>query len=101
MTKERFMTWEEKLEALQALAETSLRMRSPGDWYVSTHTEILEGHILRGAYGNGATPQEAVEDHWRIYTTEADPSKPIVTNANTDRRKHWFWKGYRWAELQT
>ena len=93
------LSWEEKLSALQNLCECHLVMRKPGDWYVSAHMEIKDECVLVGSYGNGKTPQEAVEDHWRIYTTEATPLKPIVTNAMNDRRKHWFWGGFMWIEV--
>ena len=66
------LTWEQKLAALNALSECSLKMRKPGDWYVSQSVEVkqTEGDgVLVGSYG-GTTPQEAVEEHWNALTED-------------------------------
>lgn len=93
------MNWEQKLAAIQALGDTSLRMRKPGDWYVSsTRMEIGGDGMLSGEYGNGRTPEEAVEEHWRIYTN-LPPGKFIVIGAYTDKRRQVRWNGYMWEDI--
>lgn len=62
-------TWEEKLSVLQAISNVALRMRAIGDWYVDSNMAIAGGGTVQGGYGNGATPQEAVEKHWDLYVT--------------------------------
>lgn len=89
------MTWEEKLSACQALAECSLRMRKPGDWYVSHLVEVVNGPMLQSRYGNGGTPQDAVEDHW-TQLTELKAHECLVVNSMTDQRREVRWNGYMW-----
>jgi hypothetical protein len=97
------MTTDEKFDAIKALARAVLEMRVPGDWYVSQQgVEITSdgAGILRGFWGGGATPQEAIEDHWRQMTEGLKPSEYLVTHAmSTPDRKHHRWNGYRWAEM--
>lgn len=91
------MTYEQKLSALQAIAECQLCMRKPGDWYVSHRAEIKNGSMLEGRYGNGKTPEEAVENHWMKLTT-LKPDERVVTNAMNDRRRELVWNGFMWEE---
>lgn len=93
------MTWEEKLVALQCLGDTCLIMRRPGDWFVSSRAEIKQGAILAREYGNGPTPQAAVEDHWRIFVDDLPPGQYIVTDAYRPERKAYRWTGYMWREV--
>jgi hypothetical protein len=95
------MTWEEKLSALQVLCDTSLRMRKPGDWYVSATGREIGGDdtgMLTGLYGNGPTPQAAVEDDWK-QMTELPVRRYIVIGAMGPNRKHFRWAGYMWREV--
>ena len=92
------MTWEEKFAAINAIEEASLIMRKPGDWLVSQHVEIGGDGVLRGDYGNGRSPEEAVERHWDILTQVKPPSY-VVTNAMRPNRKHWRWEGFMWKEI--
>jgi hypothetical protein len=94
------MTWEQKLAAIQALGEAHLCMRRPGDWYVSqSRTEVKErgSSVLSSAFGNGATPEEAVLDHWR-QLAEVGPTFIVVIDAYSERRRHVRWNGYMWAD---
>jgi hypothetical protein len=93
------MTWEQKLQALQALSDVSLRMRKPGDWYVDSRMEIKDGPVLVGAYGNGKTPQAAVEDHWQQYALLPLDKGPIVVDAMRDSRRHVRWNGFMWQDV--
>lgn len=94
------MNWEQKLEAMQALCgkhNVSLCMRRPGDWYVEVINRSIGGDgLLRGSFGNGATPEEAVNDDWRQYVDELPNDRHIVLNSN-GVRSHWQWNGYRWV----
>ena len=90
------MTWEEKLAACQALAECHLRMRKPGDWYVSHMVDVATGCVLEGRYGNGRTPIEAVEAHWRELT-DLKGDERVVSNALREDRREVRWNGYMWA----
>ena len=94
------MDWQQKLQAMTSLVGTfniCLKMRKPGDWYVSVQgREILEGSILAGSYGNGSTPQEAVEDDWRKCTEDLKPHQCIVTNAYGPERRQVRWNGFMW-----
>jgi hypothetical protein len=93
------MTWEEKLMALKALCPTHLEMRAPGNWYVSAHgreTQRPGDDILVGAYGNGKTPEAAVEDDWRQVTAR---ECYVVLNAMVpERRRRIRWNGFMWEE---
>jgi hypothetical protein len=49
------MNWEQKLAALNALAECELRMRCPGDWYVlQSDVQICDGYFETGGRGVGS-----------------------------------------------
>lgn len=93
------MTWEEKFAACQALGDAVLRMRKPGDWYVDQHAEIKDGCILKGEYGNGATPEAAALDHFEKLTALA-PGEYVVTRAMGADRRAVRWNGYMWASVQ-
>lgn len=93
------MNWQQKADALNSLSEISLKIRAAGDWYVSQRTEVGGDGVLRGIYGNGATPEEAVENHWCVLVTELQPTRYIATNSMGDDRKHWRWNGYMWREI--
>jgi len=93
------MDWEQKLEAMQALCECSLKMRCPGNWYVETRKREVGGDgLLSSTYGNGSTPQKAVEDDWRRLVEELPPASYIVLDPHEEPRKTYRWNGYRWAE---
>jgi hypothetical protein len=59
------MDWQRKAAALNALAEIKISIRTPGDWYVLQSVNIREKNVMVGVCGNGKTPEEAIEDHWR------------------------------------
>lgn len=98
----REMTWEEKLDAMIALAPGTTIQRRPGaNWYVAMRgCEITkdDSGILDGRYGNGATPQLAVEDAWKTYT-ELKPEEYIIRGAMSNNPRHFRWNGYMWEEL--
>lgn len=91
------LTWEQKLQALQALGNTSLRMRKPGDWYVSQNgVSIREGSILKGSYGNGKTPEEAVTNHWLLYSAPTNNQTVVID----DGRRGVCWNGFMWQSVE-
>lgn len=93
------MDWQQKLAALQCLGPVALKMRSPGNWYVEARAEIKQGSILAGAYGNGATPELAVLDHWRQFVDELPHGHYIVTDAYRTERRAVRWAGFMWQEV--
>lgn len=101
------MNWEQKLLALQAIAFAlgcSLKMRSPGDWYVSLDgIDIKKGNMLIGAYGNGSNPEEAVNATWDRYVTNisAEECVAITTLTNDGRKRRYVrWNGYMWCDVE-
>lgn len=92
------MTWEQKLQALNAIADHHLIMRKPGDWYVSCGINIGGSGVLVGAYGSGETPEDAVEDHWRQLVDEIDASGSYLLGGNPGHTKCVRWNGFMWAD---
>ena len=94
------MTWEQKLAACQAFADASFVMRKPGDWYVNWRAEIKDGAVLVGSYGNGARPEEAMHDHWRV-VTGIGPGQYWVANAyeTFGKRRAARWNGFMWEAI--
>lgn len=92
------MTWEQKLQALSALTPTQLRMRAPGDWYVEAKGRaVKDGNLLKGHYGNGKTPQEAVENDW--LQMEAIPSDQYIVVSRNGERSAYRWNGFMWETV--
>jgi hypothetical protein len=91
------MHWQQKLAAIIAFADhyhVALKMRAPDDWYVEAGMTIGGDGMLTGAYGNGRTPEEAVEDHWEIYSN-LPHDRYAVNHANERAR----WNGFMWKEV--
>lgn len=94
------MDWQQKAAALDALAELTIKFRKPNDWYVSQRVDVKDNAILRGEYGNGTTPQEAVEDHWLHLVTNLEKSPLyLVAFAGDDRRRAVRWNGFMWQDV--
>jgi hypothetical protein len=95
------MEWQQKLQALQALAEVSLHMRKPYDWYVNTSMEIGadDSAFLIGEYGNGRTPEEAVNNHWLIFSTLESPKYVVIGASDGGKRRHVRWNGFMWEDV--
>lgn len=93
------MTWEEKLAACQVLGECSLKMRKPGDWYVSHRAVEVKDRAVRegGCVSNAKTPEEAVEQHWKWLTEYATGDKYVMTDAYGTGRQGYQWRGYMWV----
>lgn len=99
------MNWEQKLDAITAIShDVSLRMRSPGNWYVSASgVSVSEKCFLVGAYGNGATPEEAVLHHWEQWAAVGPNNSEhpylVIEPLFGGPRRHVFWNGYSWRDL--
>lgn len=92
------MNWEQKLAAFKALGEAHLEMRKPGDWYVADSINVGGDGCLVGAYGNGATPQQAVEDHWQKLVVDLPLDRHLHSrHAGVIRRVRW--NGYMWQDI--
>ncbi len=94
------MTWEQKFAALCSIADTSLKMRKPGDWYVSANgreISINNGYFLSGEYGEGKSPQEAIENDFKKLA-ENQPRVVLHAFSGTNRREV-FWNGFMWQDL--
>lgn len=90
------MTWEQKLYALKALAEVTLNMRKPGDWYACMHAELKGDGVLTSSAGDGASPAQAVEDLWEQY---AEADVVVVLNAmDAQARREVRWNGFMWED---
>jgi hypothetical protein len=102
--KERQMNWEQKLQALNALVECSLKMRHPGDWYVSQSIDIKCDHILKSICGNGETPVEAINDHWQQATIDIEVGEYLIARSywdgNVSRRMAVRWNGFMWDHVE-
>lgn len=97
------MNWEQKLQAMKALCgdfSVCLMMRCPGNWYVSARgRECYDGVILRGNYGNGRTPAEAVENDWRECVEELPSDQCLMINYKQPNQRKVRWNGYMWADV--
>lgn len=86
------MKWEEKFQAMNALTEVVLKMRKPGDWYVSAIGRSIAGDgFLRSEYGNGTTPQEAIDDDWGKLVVFLPSDRYISTS-----KGNFVWNGFMW-----
>jgi hypothetical protein len=95
----RDLTWEEKLAAMKVLcgdAGISLGMRKPGDWYVvASGRALVDGDMLRGEYGNGATPEAAALDDWERVVG----SGRVIAADLYGKRRHVQWNGFMWVDV--
>ena len=88
------MNTNEKMAVLLALdSEVSIQMREDLSWYVLSDMEIAEDGIFTSAFGNGATPEEAISDQFRQYCEEL-PAKAHIRCRNNRVR----WNGFMWKE---
>lgn len=92
------MDWQQKAEALDALAEITLKIRRAGDWYVSQNVDIKDECVLRGAFGNGETPEAAIEDHWRQLVTDVPRGMYLIARPIHGQRRAVLWNGFMWAD---
>lgn len=99
------MDWQQKAEALAGLTELAIcfrekqdRIGRPQSWYVRQTIDIKDGPCLHGAFGNGHTPQEAIENHWQRLVDELPADKYLVVRA-ADKRRAVRWNGFMWQDV--
>lgn len=92
------LDYEQKLQALNAIAECSVKMRKPGDWYVCQGVEIKRGGCLVGEYGNGRTPIEAILNHWKTLTEIPSDEYLVIYKSGT--RRAFKWIGFMWDVVE-
>lgn len=94
------MTWEQKFVALKALGDCALKMRAPGDWYLSLHgVEVKRGPMLGSVGESGPTPEAAVTATWDAVTT-LPPGQYLVMGALRSTRRAVVWGGFMWQEVK-
>ncbi len=104
------MNWKEKMDALSSLDDDiSIKYREASfiseraleSWYVSQRVEIKVkgGGVVKSVSGNGNTPEEAIEDHWK-QLTELKSDEYIVVNAGSDNRQAVKWNGFMWKRVK-
>lgn len=95
------LTVDQKFEILQQISDLSLKMRSPGSWYVDCPKRYIGGDgFLRGAFGNGKTPQEAIENDFSQIVTYLPNDRYIVIDDSVGKRKNYKFNGYIWKEVK-
>lgn len=94
------MDWQQKLEALSCLCEPSLKMRKPDDWYFSASLEIGGDGMLASCYGNGGSPEEAVNDTWEQAVTHLPSDRYLVGRKYGEYTRH-RWNGYMWENADS
>jgi hypothetical protein len=94
------MDWQQKAAALDAVADIRVCIRKPNDWYVDQRIDVGGDGMLRGIYGNGTTPIEAIEDHWQQLVVNLAPGRYLVIDAAGEKRRHVRWNGFMWVDLQ-
>lgn len=68
--------------------------------YVSASRREIGGDgFLRGAYGNGVSPSEAVEDDWRQLVDFLPSDRYIAITDPYGKQKKYVWNGFMWAEF--
>ena len=93
------LNWEEKLAAFKCLSDCSLRMREPGNWYLSDNVEVGGDGFLESPTVAESTPEQAVETMWARLVTNLPHDRYLVINAMNERRRHVRWNGYMWQDL--
>jgi hypothetical protein len=95
--------YEHQLEALKALAgdfNVYLRMRKPGDWYLSVSgVEVRQRHMLSSPTVSESSPMGAVGAMW-TKLTELPDDEYLVVNAGSDKRFACRWNGFMWKTVE-
>ena len=99
------LTTDQKWDAITAF-DPSARVEHRGnlhDWFIADGMHIGDGSgVIVGTYGNGTTPQEAVDEHWRIYVEELGPDRYISAQIREGAEYVQYrvrWNGFRWANI--
>ncbi len=100
MTESR-LNWQQKAEALNALAPLSISLRPKlGDWAVVQAVDVKDGIKLIRAYGYGRTPDEALESHWQKLVGDVGVGPTyLVVGASGPSRTCVRWNGFMWVKV--
>lgn len=91
------MIWEQKVTAMQCIGEVSLKMRAPGNWYVSiTGVERVEEHVLSGGFVAAGSPEAAVNEKWVWLTCD----KYHLSISPRGHRSLVRWNGFMWEHVE-
>jgi hypothetical protein len=98
------MTFQDKAEALESLAELFIRLTAiydpDGRWVASMERAEIGGDgMLCSLAGYGRTPEAAVDDLWRNVTVDLPPEKYVVVNAYGDNRRKVRWARFMWRDV--
>lgn len=103
------MTWQLKAEAFAALTELRIKFRpietrfyGAEPWYVEQDIDIRDVRTLIGAYGNGISPIDAINDHWSCLVTNLKaPLCLLVRSRDESKPKRYVrWNGFMWADVE-
>jgi hypothetical protein len=93
------MDYQQKTAALFALGgDPSIRFRKIGDWYVNQDVSVRDRDVMIGRFGNGVTPQEAIEEHWKELVESLEPHQYLVVRQHGERRAV-RWNGFMWTDV--
>ncbi len=95
------MNWEQKLMALKSLDDIiGLRLREPGDWYVSTRIEISDSHFLSSPTETCCqTPEDAVLARWECFTNLKPDERLVIHATRREAREAFRWNGHMWERV--
>lgn len=99
------LDWEDKFEALNALAECKIfplaisPVREDRFGASLKGIEIKNNGMLESAVGFGLHVYSAVEKLWDICVTDLRPDQYLVKDSFSDtKRRHFRWNGFMWKE---
>ncbi len=93
------LTIDQKADILQAIGKLTVHRRSASNWYATVDgIEVKQGSFLCGDYGNGKTPEAAIDDCFRVLT-ELKRGEYLVKNAYGESRRAMRWNGFMWQEV--
>jgi hypothetical protein len=84
------MNWEEKFEIMKNMTHTEICMRKPSDWYISSWM-----NIAGGSYGEGHTPEEAINNQWELMTTRSFE----ISSWKHDGKEYLRWNGFLFVRI--
>ncbi len=95
------MTWEEKFRALRALDPTvCLMMRDDGIWFVPAGRRAIgQPGAFTCVQESGLTPEEAVNEIWDRYMSEALGESALLLDPFSDTPRKVRWNGFMWQDV--
>lgn len=91
------MNYKAKFKILKALDPFGIAicLDVNNSFYIQTCMEISFHGMLYGKSGRGETPQEAIEEHFRIYCEELPSNKSVYCKG-----KYYRWDECVWRETK-